>query len=87
MNQNNMSKVDRTTEIFRNAPIPKAVFYNIVPSVVSMLMVMVYNLADTFFSYLQRVPSMSKNITAGIIYSAPSPNRSETSCIIVFVAL
>lgn len=58
MNQNNMSKVDRTTEIFRNAPIPKAVFYNIVPSVVSMLMVMVYNLADTFFIGQTKNPYM-----------------------------
>lgn len=49
MRQNNMSKVDKTTEIFRNAPIPKAVIYNIIPSVISMLMVLVYNLADTFF--------------------------------------
>lgn len=58
MKQNNMSKVDRTTEIFRNAPIPKAVFYNIVPSVVSMLMVMVYNLADTFFIGQTKNPYM-----------------------------
>lgn len=49
MRTNSISKVEKTTEIFRNAPIPKAVFYNIIPSIVSMLMVMVYNLADTFF--------------------------------------
>lgn len=42
-------QMDKTTEIFRDAPIPKAVFYNIVPSVISMIMVLVYNLADTFF--------------------------------------
>ncbi|HOO28337.1 MAG TPA: MATE family efflux transporter, partial [Lachnospiraceae bacterium] len=42
-------KTDKTTEIFRDAPIPKAVFTNIIPSVVSMIMVLVYNLADTFF--------------------------------------
>ena len=40
---------DKTTEIFENAPVPKAVFTNIIPSVVSMIMVLVYNLADTFF--------------------------------------
>lgn len=38
-----------STEIFANAPVPKAVFANIIPSIVSMLMVLVYNLADTFF--------------------------------------
>lgn len=40
---------DKTTEIFRDAPVSKAVFSNIVPSIVSMIMVLVYNLADTFF--------------------------------------
>lgn len=41
--------IDRTTEIFQNAPIPKAVITNVVPSIISMIMVLVYNLADTFF--------------------------------------
>lgn len=58
MKQNSMSKVDKTTEIFRNAPIPKAVLFNIIPSVVSMLMVMVYNLADTFFIGQTKNPYM-----------------------------
>lgn len=40
---------DNTTEIFKNAPVPKAVISNIIPSIVSMIMVLVYNLADTFF--------------------------------------
>ena len=42
-------KKDNTVEIFENAPIPKAVFVNIIPSIISMLMVLIYNLADTFF--------------------------------------
>lgn len=42
-------KKDKTVEIFENAPVPKAVFVNIIPSIISMLMVLVYNLADTFF--------------------------------------
>lgn len=45
MSKNNQ----KTIEVFENAPIPKAVFLNIIPSIVSMLMVLVYNLADTFF--------------------------------------
>lgn len=45
MSKNN----DKAIEVFENAPIPKAVFLNIVPTVISMLMVLVYNLADTFF--------------------------------------
>lgn len=40
---------DNTTEIFENAPVPKAVMVNVIPSIISMLMVLVYNLADTFF--------------------------------------
>ncbi len=40
---------DKSIEIFRDAPVPKAVISNIVPSIVSMIMVLVYNLADTFF--------------------------------------
>lgn len=37
------------TDVFENVPVPKAVFLNVIPSVISMLMVLVYNLADTFF--------------------------------------
>jgi len=45
-----MSNINsKNIEIFRNAPVPKAVMMNIIPSVVSMLMILVYNLADTFF--------------------------------------
>lgn len=40
---------DNAVEIFEHAPVPKAVFVNIIPSVISMLMVLIYNLADTFF--------------------------------------
>ena len=40
---------DKTTQIFRDAPVPKAVISNIIPSIISMIMVLVYNLADTFF--------------------------------------
>ncbi|MBQ5333630.1 MAG: MATE family efflux transporter [Oscillospiraceae bacterium] len=39
----------KAVDIFENAPVPKAVLHNIVPSIISMLMVLVYNLADTFF--------------------------------------
>lgn len=40
---------DKTIAIFRDAPVPKAVISNVVPSIISMIMVLVYNLADTFF--------------------------------------
>lgn len=41
--------MSKSTEIFRDAPVPKAVLSNIIPSIISMIMVLVYNLADTFF--------------------------------------
>lgn len=40
---------DKTTQIFKNAPVPKAVLSNAIPSIISMIMVLAYNLADTFF--------------------------------------
>lgn len=54
---------DRTTEIFEKAPIPKAVFVNILPSIISMLMVLIYNLADTFFIAKTENPLMVAAVT------------------------
>ena len=53
-----MRNNDKTQQIFRDAPVPKAVLYNAVPSIVSMLMVLVYNLADTFFIGQTKNPLM-----------------------------
>ena len=36
-------------EVFENAPIQKAVLQNALPAMAAMLMVLIYNLADTFF--------------------------------------
>ena len=44
-----MNSPEKSMELFRNAPVPKAVFSNIIPSIISMLMVLLYNLADTVF--------------------------------------
>ena len=49
---------EKSTEIFENAPIPKAVFVNIIPSIISMLMVLIYNLADTYFIGMTKDPLM-----------------------------
>ena len=38
----------QTTDMFQNAPIPQAVLRNILPAMVTMMM-LIYNLADTFF--------------------------------------
>ena len=45
MNHQNTNAIDS----FRNDPIPKIVIKNSIPALIAMIMVMVYNLADTFF--------------------------------------
>lgn len=42
-------KQKNSLEVFENAPIGQAVMKNTVPAMVAMLMVLIYNLADTFF--------------------------------------
>lgn len=39
----------KNTDLFRNASVSKVVIKNIIPSIISMIMVLIYNLADTFF--------------------------------------
>lgn len=40
---------NKSTEIFEHAPVRRAVLQNALPAMAAMLMVLVYNLADTFF--------------------------------------
>ncbi len=42
-------EVTKELEVFRSAPVPKAVLKNAIPAMIAMLMVLIYNLADTFF--------------------------------------
>ncbi|MGM9615139.1 MAG: MATE family efflux transporter [Oscillospiraceae bacterium] len=39
----------KSLDVFENAPVRKAVFQNALPAMAAMLMVLIYNLADTFF--------------------------------------
>ena len=39
----------KSLEVFESMPVPNAVFRNALPAMAAMLMVLVYNLADTFF--------------------------------------
>ena len=41
--------MSNTMEVFEKAPVPKAVLKNAIPAMAAMLMVLIYNLADTFF--------------------------------------
>ena len=38
-----------TVGLFEKAPVPQAVLKNTIPAMAAMLMVLLYNLADTFF--------------------------------------
>ena len=40
---------DDALSVFESAPVPRAVLKNAVPAMAAMLMVLIYNLADTFF--------------------------------------
>lgn len=40
---------NKSLEVFENAPVRKAVLQNALPAMAAMLMVLIYNLADTFF--------------------------------------
>lgn len=44
-----MEKENKTIAVFENAPVRKAVLQNALPAMAAMLMVLIYNLADTFF--------------------------------------
>ena len=41
--------MSNTMKLFEKAPVPKAVLKNAIPAMAAMLMVLIYNLADTFF--------------------------------------
>ena len=40
---------NKNLEVFSNAPVPQAVLKNVLPAMAAMVMVLIYNLADTFF--------------------------------------
>ena len=41
---------NKNLEVFRNAPVPKAVLKNVLPAMAAMVMVLIYNLAIPFLS-------------------------------------
>jgi len=54
---------DARTELFENTPIRKAAMMQIIPSVLSQLVTLVYNLADTFFVGMLNDPAQLGAIT------------------------
>ncbi len=55
------------TELFENMPIPKAVFTMSVPTIITSLVMIIYNLADTFFVGMLNNPVEN----AGVTLAAP----------------
>ena len=48
--ENDMNKDNtKSIESFANGSIPKVIIKNCIPALIAMIMVMIYNLADTFF--------------------------------------
>lgn len=39
----------KSLDVFNSMPVSKAIFKNAVPAIAAMIMVLIYNLADTFF--------------------------------------
>ena len=54
---------DRKTDLFEKTPIPKAVLTMSVPTVVSSLVMVIYNLADTFFVGMLNDPVQNAAVT------------------------
>ena len=44
-----MVKQEKSMEVFEKGSVPKAVLQNAVPAMIAMIMVLIYNMADTFF--------------------------------------
>lgn len=69
-----LMKNETSLEVFSNMPVEWAVLKNAVPSIIAMLMVLVYNLADTFFIGRTHDPyqvaAISLASQAFVIYSA-----------------
>ncbi len=64
----------KSLEVFSSMSVPRAVFQNAVPSMAAMMMVLIYNLADTFFIGQTGDPMQVSAITLAsqvfVIYSA-----------------
>ena len=53
----------KKTELFENTPIPKAVMQLAIPTVISSLVMVIYNLADTYFVGMLNDPIQNAAVT------------------------
>ena len=68
----------KKTELFENMPIPKAVMQLAIPTVISSLVMVIYNLADTYFVGMLNDPIQNAAVTLARRCCSPS-TRSTTS--------
>lgn len=50
-------------ELLAKAPVPIVVLKNVIPSIISMIMVLLYNLADTYFIGQTKNPLMMSAVS------------------------
>ena len=58
-----MGKTDNRTAVFENVPIPRAVALLCVPTIISSLVMVLYNLADTYFVGILNDPVQNAAVT------------------------
>ena len=63
-----MSEIEKRTEVFEKMPVHKAVIKQLLPSIASQMVALIYNLADTYFVGKLNDP----NQTAAIAVTASS---------------
>lgn len=56
-------KTDKRTKLFECAPIPRAVAALCVPTIISSLVMVLYNLADTYFVGMLNDPVQNAAVT------------------------
>ncbi len=58
-----MTKTNSRTDLFETVPVPRAIMTLAIPSVISMLVMMIYNLADTYFVGMLNDPIQNAAVT------------------------
>lgn len=58
-----MSEAERRLEIFERAPVPKAIWTQIIPAIASQMIALIYNLADTYFVGMLNDPNQTAAVT------------------------
>ena len=63
MEEKEQVKSTKNIQLFENAPIPKAVMSMSVPTIISSLVMVIYNMADTYFVGMLNSPVQNAAVT------------------------